>query len=185
MWHRLHLLAWNYYPILVIFFETLYQTTSIYSVLSVRKCCGFQCWTYISVVSMEAYLTRFQWEGARFPPRQPIPSIVDLISKVSSCNLDIAYLKIWDVIGLFVFTCGTIPECVIYQLSFPLCSMPHRLMETWRPSLVGTTPSDHLYNNWRGKQRELQLLSSHVQGAWNYFFILHFKRKLTRTYCFP
>lgn len=32
-------------------------------------------------VSMEAYLTRFQWEAARFPSRQSIPAIVDLISK--------------------------------------------------------------------------------------------------------
>lgn len=32
---------------------------------------------------MEAYLTKFQWEAARFPPRQPVPAIVDLISKVS------------------------------------------------------------------------------------------------------
>ncbi|XP_065901626.1 V-type proton ATPase subunit C 1-B-like [Dysidea avara] len=35
-------------------------------------------------VSMEAYLTKFQWENARFPPRQPLPSIVDLISKLAT-----------------------------------------------------------------------------------------------------
>ena len=32
---------------------------------------------------MEAYLTKFQWEAARYPPRQSVPAIVDLISKVS------------------------------------------------------------------------------------------------------
>lgn len=32
-------------------------------------------------VPMEAYLTKFQWEAARYPPRQSVPAIVDLISK--------------------------------------------------------------------------------------------------------
>ena len=32
---------------------------------------------------MEAFLTRFQWDSAKFPLRQPLPNIVDGISKVS------------------------------------------------------------------------------------------------------
>ena len=31
---------------------------------------------------MENFLTRFQWDGAKFPLRQPLPNIVDGISKV-------------------------------------------------------------------------------------------------------
>ena len=31
---------------------------------------------------MEAFLTRFQWDSAKFPLRQPLPNIVDGISKV-------------------------------------------------------------------------------------------------------
>ena len=33
---------------------------------------------------MEAFLTRFQWDSAKFPLRQPLPNIVDGISKVSN-----------------------------------------------------------------------------------------------------
>ena len=33
-------------------------------------------------VTMEAFLTRFQWDSAKFPLRQPLPNIVDGISKV-------------------------------------------------------------------------------------------------------
>ena len=35
----------------------------------------FQC-------SMETYVSRFQWDLAKFPLRQPLPGIVDGISKV-------------------------------------------------------------------------------------------------------
>ena len=31
---------------------------------------------------MEAFLTRFQWDSAKFPLRQPLPNIIDGISKV-------------------------------------------------------------------------------------------------------
>jgi hypothetical protein len=31
---------------------------------------------------METFLTRFQWDSAKFPLRQPLPNIVDGISKV-------------------------------------------------------------------------------------------------------
>lgn len=34
---------------------------------------------------MENFLTRFQWDGAKFPLRQPLPNIVDGISKVCTC----------------------------------------------------------------------------------------------------
>ena len=33
---------------------------------------------------MEQFLTRFQWDSAKFPLRQPLPNIVDGISKVST-----------------------------------------------------------------------------------------------------
>lgn len=35
---------------------------------------------------MENFLTRFQWDGAKFPLRQPLPNIVDGISKVCACT---------------------------------------------------------------------------------------------------
>ena len=35
---------------------------------------------------MENFLTRFQWDGAKFPLRQPLPNIVDGISKVGTCS---------------------------------------------------------------------------------------------------
>ena len=35
-----------------------------------------------SKLPMENFLTRFQWDGAKFPLRQPLPNIVDGISKV-------------------------------------------------------------------------------------------------------
>lgn len=37
-----------------------------------------------SKLPMENFLTRFQWDGAKFPLRQPLPNIVDGISKVSA-----------------------------------------------------------------------------------------------------
>ena len=33
-------------------------------------------------VPMDTFLVRFQWDGAKFPLRQPLPNIVDVISKV-------------------------------------------------------------------------------------------------------
>ena len=33
-------------------------------------------------IPMETFLIRFQWDGAKFPLRQPIPNIVEGISKV-------------------------------------------------------------------------------------------------------
>ena len=36
-----------------------------------------------SKLPMENFLTRFTWDGAKFPLRQPLPNIVDGISKVS------------------------------------------------------------------------------------------------------
>jgi V-type H+-transporting ATPase subunit C len=37
-----------------------------------------------SKLPMESFLTRFQWDGAKFPLRQPLPNIVDGISKLVS-----------------------------------------------------------------------------------------------------
>ena len=34
-------------------------------------------------VTMDVYVTRFQWDNARFPPKQPIPNLVDIISKIT------------------------------------------------------------------------------------------------------
>ena len=40
-----------------------------------------------SKLPMESFLTRFQWDGAKFPLRQPLPNIVDGISKVGVASL--------------------------------------------------------------------------------------------------
>lgn len=37
-------------------------------------------------VPMDTFLIRFQWDGAKFPLRQPLPNIVDVISKVGFVN---------------------------------------------------------------------------------------------------
>ena len=56
---------------------------------------------------MEAYLTKFQWEAARFPPRQSVPAIVDLISKVSrgyrmaECSRGKTFTVIHSITNLF------------------------------------------------------------------------------------
>lgn len=34
-------------------------------------------------IPMETFLIRFQWDGAKFPLRQPLPNIVEGISKVT------------------------------------------------------------------------------------------------------
>lgn len=34
--------------------------------------------------TMDAYVTRFQWDNARFPPKQPIPNLFDIISKIAN-----------------------------------------------------------------------------------------------------
>ena len=49
---------------------------------------------------MENFLTRFMWDGAKFPLRQPLPNIVDGISKVGhhlipSLHLIFSTLSSW------------------------------------------------------------------------------------------
>ena len=39
---------------------------------------------------MENFLTRFTWDGAKFPLRQPLPNIVEGISKVSAQPLPLS-----------------------------------------------------------------------------------------------
>lgn len=43
---------------------------------------------------MESFLTRFQWDSAKFPLRQPLPNIVEGISKVTDCAQNIPDLFI-------------------------------------------------------------------------------------------
>ena len=47
-------------------------------------------------VTMEAFLTRFQWDSAKFPLRQPLPNIVDGISKVHASILYM-YMYVYNV----------------------------------------------------------------------------------------
>ena len=35
-------------------------------------------------LSMETYVTRFQWDMAKFPLRQSLPNLVDTVSKMAS-----------------------------------------------------------------------------------------------------
>lgn len=42
--------------------------------------------------TMDAYVTRFQWDNARFPPKQPIPNLVDIISKIAN-DMDVEFKR--------------------------------------------------------------------------------------------
>ena len=44
---------------------------------------------------METFLNRFQWDSAKFPLRQPLPNIVDGISKVHASVLHIYVHVLW------------------------------------------------------------------------------------------
>ncbi len=49
-------------------------------------------WCPFFQVPMEAYLNRFQWDSAKFPLRQPLPNIVEGISKVNRKKIVLNYL---------------------------------------------------------------------------------------------
>ena len=51
--------------------------------------------------TMESYVSRFQWDIAKFPLRQPLPGIVDGISKVCAC----VCIIVAQCISLLVATC--------------------------------------------------------------------------------
>ena len=73
-------------------------------------------------VTMEAFLTRFQWDSAKFPLRQPLPNIVDGISKVhaSTCilymyNVYIMYdTGLWQNAGQILYV--HVPRVVLITL---------------------------------------------------------------------
>ena len=41
---------------------------------------------------MNLYVANFQWDNARFPPKQPIPNLVDIISKIAN-DMDAEYKR--------------------------------------------------------------------------------------------
>ena len=46
----------------------------------------------VTPVTMDAYVTRFQWDNARFPPKQPVPNLVDIISKIAN-DIDVEFKR--------------------------------------------------------------------------------------------
>ena len=42
--------------------------------------------------TMDAYVTHFQWDNARFPPKQSIPNLVDIISKIAN-DMDVEFKR--------------------------------------------------------------------------------------------
>lgn len=56
---------------------------------------GFTWAVSLTPVDLLSYVTRFQWDRARYPPGLPLSSLTDLISKVQSDCQKMKSMPVW------------------------------------------------------------------------------------------
>lgn len=115
---------------------------------------------------MVTYLTRFQWDLAKYPIKQSLKNIAEIIGKVRHTSFFPNAIQ-WI---LHFFLCRSKMSYILLKLFF---SKFHRLKQTWKQKPLHTTIWREIYRTWKESPRKLLLFDIHVLGK--QFEVIHNK----------